>query len=65
MRLAMASIAKLAIVPMQDVLSLGASARMNYPAKATGNWLWRMRDGRLNAHLAARLKDLTETYGRL
>jgi len=64
-RLAMASIAKLAIIPMQDVLSLGASARMNHPAKSTGNWFWRMRDGRLTARLAARVRDLTETYGRL
>lgn len=65
MRVAMSSVARLAIIPMQDVLSLGASARMNYPAKAKGNWFWRMRDGQLNARVAGRLKELTATYGRL
>ncbi len=65
MRVAMSSVARLAILPMQDVLSLGAAARMNYPAKSTGNWFWRMRDGQLSARLAKRLKDLTLTCGRL
>ncbi len=65
MRVAMSSVAKLAIIPMQDVLSLGASARMNYPAKANGNWFWRMRGGRLNGRLAGKLRDLTAAYGRL
>ncbi len=65
MRLAQASVASLAIVPMQDLLGLGAGARMNYPAKTKGNWFWRMRDGRLNARLAARMKHLTEIHGRL
>jgi 4-alpha-glucanotransferase len=64
MRLAMASVAKLAIVPMQDVLGLGSSARMNYPSKARGNWFWRMRDGQLDARLARRLRTLTEIHGR-
>ncbi len=65
MRVAMSSVARLAIVPMQDILSLGASARMNFPAKATGNWFWRMRCGALDARLAARLRDMTAAYGRL
>ena len=65
MRVAMSSVARLAVVPMQDILSLGASARMNYPAKATGNWFWRMRDGQLTARLAGKLRDLTATCGRL
>lgn len=64
-RLAQASVANLAIVPMQDLLGLGAAARMNYPARAKGNWFWRMRDGQLNARLAARLRRLTEIHGRL
>ncbi|MBN1360352.1 MAG: 4-alpha-glucanotransferase [Sedimentisphaerales bacterium] len=64
-RLAQASVANLAIIPMQDLLGLGADARMNYPAKAKGNWFWRMRDGRLTARLAKRLRHLTEIHGRL
>jgi 4-alpha-glucanotransferase len=60
----MRSVAKIAIVPMQDVLGLGAEARMNLPARQEGNWRWRMRPGRIDARLAERLKKLTETYGR-
>ncbi|MCA9184518.1 MAG: 4-alpha-glucanotransferase [Pirellulaceae bacterium] len=33
--------AALAIAPLQDLLNLGAEARMNVPGEAEGNWLWR------------------------
>jgi 4-alpha-glucanotransferase len=36
-----ASTAKMAIVPLQDILGLGTEARMNIPGTATGNWGWR------------------------
>lgn len=65
MRLAMSSVAELAIVPLQDVLSLGTEARMNFPSRPEGNWGWRLRPGELTAKHATRLRDLTETYGRL
>ena len=32
------------VIPMQDILSLGAEARMNVPGTALGNWQWRMRE---------------------
>jgi len=64
MRAALRSVAKIAIVPMQDVLALGAEARMNLPARQDGNWRWRMRPGRTEARLAGRLRKLTWTYGR-
>jgi 4-alpha-glucanotransferase len=64
-RLAMASVARIAIVPMQDLLNLPASARMNSPATSEGNWRWRMRPGKADAKLARRLRDLTATYGRI
>ncbi len=64
MRAALRSVAKVAIIPMQDVLNLGAQARMNLPAGKDGNWQWRMRPGRLDARLAERLRRLTATYGR-
>lgn len=41
-RLAMTSVARASIIPMQDLLGLGAEARMNYPATVGGNWEWRM-----------------------
>ncbi len=64
MRVAMCSVAKIAIIAMQDVLGLGAEARMNTPAGTDGNWQWRMRPGQTTASLARRLKELTALYGR-
>jgi 4-alpha-glucanotransferase len=64
MRVAMASVARVAIIPMQDVLGLGAPARMNLPSKHDGNWRWRMRPGQTTGRLAERLHKLTAAYGR-
>lgn len=61
--LAMASVADIAIVPMQDVLGLGNSARMNLPATKDGNWEWRMREMPPDETLE-RLARLSELYGR-
>jgi 4-alpha-glucanotransferase len=63
-RAAFSSVAALAIIQMQDLLGLGSSARMNIPASEEGNWNWRMPADALNEELAARLKDMTELYGR-
>ncbi len=63
-RLAFASVAALAIVPLQDVLGLGSEARMNVPARMSGNWQWRYRSGDLTPDLARRMANLTTLYGR-
>jgi len=63
-RTLMASAADTVLFPLQDVLGLGSEARMNRPAKESGNWRWRFRREALSAELAARLKRLTELYGR-
>jgi 4-alpha-glucanotransferase len=63
-RMAMASVAKTAIIPMQDMLGLGAEARMNRPAKKKGNWLWCMQKGQATTALAKELKKMVEAYGR-
>lgn len=63
-RLALSSVANQAIIPMQDLLSLGAEAQMNFPSKAEGNWEWRYRPDALTEELCDRLKTLTYTYGR-
>jgi 4-alpha-glucanotransferase len=64
LRLAFASVADLAIVPMQDVLRAGTRSRMNLPGRPDGNWAWRfVRAALTEAHLAG-LKKLAETYGR-
>lgn len=64
MRVALASVASRAVIPLQDVLGLGNSARMNIPGTPAGNWSWRFVPGDLNERLAARLHEMTEIYGR-
>lgn len=57
--------AAVAIVPLQDVLGLGSEARMNTPGTAEGNWGWRVSAGALTPALAARLREVTASAGRL
>lgn len=64
-RLCMMSVAQRVIFPLQDILGLGAEARMNKPATTRGNWQWRMLPQQLNRDLALRLREMVETYGRL
>jgi 4-alpha-glucanotransferase len=59
-----ASVAQIAVVPLQDVLGLGSEARMNVPAKASGNWGWRYAAGDLTDEHAGRLRELAELFGR-
>ncbi|MGM0471775.1 MAG: 4-alpha-glucanotransferase [Bacillota bacterium] len=63
-RAAWSSTAKLAIVPLQDVLALGSGARMNVPGTVGDNWQWRYRSEMLREEHASRLKELTELYYR-
>lgn len=63
-RLALASVANTAITPLQDVLGLGSEARMNVPARESGNWGWRYRAEQLTPELRTRLAQMTEVYGR-
>ena len=63
-RAVLASVAGLALIPLQDVLGKGTEARMNRPGQASGNWTWRAREDELSASVAERLRDLTETYDR-
>ena len=58
------SVAVMSIAPMQDVLSLGGEARMNFPSKLGGNWEWRMGEADMNEPLAGRLKELNYLYRR-
>ena len=63
-RAALSSVADVAIIPLQDVLGLGTQARMNLPASTSGNWAWRYSAQALTDNLSARLKEMTELYGR-
>ncbi|MEO6951569.1 MAG: 4-alpha-glucanotransferase [Polyangia bacterium] len=60
-----ASRADLVITPMQDLLALPSSARMNVPGREHGNWTWRLEPQHLTPPLAQRLFALTKLYGRL
>jgi 4-alpha-glucanotransferase len=64
LRVAWASIAKLAIATAQDLLSLGTWARMNLPGRPGGNWQWRYLPGALDQRVQARLLELTTVFGR-
>ena len=63
-RAVMASVAGVAIVPLQDVLGLGSEARMNLPGTVSGNWKWRYQPGDLTEEIQRQLKSLTATYDR-
>lgn len=58
------SVSDTAVIPLQDLFSLDSSARMNTPGVAAGNWQWRYTADMLTDELAARLKSVTELYGR-
>jgi 4-alpha-glucanotransferase len=64
-RAACASVAALAVVPLQDVLGLGAAARLNTPGTAQGNWSWKMPQGALTHDLAQRYFALNRLYARI
>jgi 4-alpha-glucanotransferase len=61
---ALGSRARLAIVPVQDVLGLGDEARMNRPGESEGNWSWQLERGQLTDEHAARLRALTQKTQR-
>ncbi|NLM31102.1 MAG: 4-alpha-glucanotransferase, partial [Methanomicrobiales archaeon] len=62
--LAMRSVARISIIPMQDILGLGAEARMNYPSTTEGNWEWRMTSAEFEDAPLDHLRRITELCGR-
>jgi len=61
---ALASVAQLAIIPLQDILGLGSEHRTNTPGTVGNNWLWRFQWQQLQAHKAQQLLVLNRRYGR-
>ena len=59
-----ASTANTAIAPFQDILQLGAKARMNIPGTASGNWGWRFYWKQLKSKQKEFLKAITKIYNR-
>jgi 4-alpha-glucanotransferase len=64
-RTAYTSIARTAIIPVQDILGLGSEGRMNCPGAVHDNWSWRLQPGALTSEHAARLRRLAEITGRV
>lgn len=64
-RLALASVAKLAVIPVQDYLGLGVEARINEPSTLGKNWRWRMLSGELTDEVLERCKTMARLYGRV
>ena len=62
--LAMASVARYCVIPMQDYLGLDNTARMNKPSTLGGNWRWRATAEQLSEELCAEILAQTERYGR-
>ena len=52
------------MAPLQDLLNLGAEARMNLPGSVEGNWRWRCTDEMLPTPVVDRLRGLTASSNR-
>lgn len=63
-RTALASVAQLAIIPMQDILGLGKGYRMNTPGTTEGNWTWRFNWTQIQDNLIQDLQQLNKLYNR-
>ena len=63
-RAVLESRAGIAILPLQDVLGLGAGARMNHPGTTAGNWEWRLTRGRPTRADADGLRRMVKACGR-
>ena len=63
--LALRSPANLVVAPLQDLLGLDSSGRMNVPGRPDGNWAWRFEEGALTSVTIERMRKLTEETARL
>ena len=63
-RLAFSSVANIAILPLQDVLGLDETARMNTPASGENNWQWRLLHGQITYENERQLKEWTMLFNR-
>ena len=63
-KLAMSSVSRLCIIPMQDWLGLDGRARINTPSTLGGNWVWRMKKGAFSKTLARNIRRITRLYAR-
>lgn len=64
-RLALMSVANMAIIPIQDILGLNSDAKMNRPGTANGNWRWRLEPRQISKAATRKLRNMTQIYGRI
>ena len=64
-RTALASVSRLAVLPMQDLLELDSRHRMNTPGTTEDNWQWEFEWTQLPVDLAEHLRHLNSVYGRI
>lgn len=64
-RMALQSVAAIAIIPMQDILGLGEEALMNVPGTTQGNWTWRLDSREIPWGSAEELREMNHLFGRL
>jgi 4-alpha-glucanotransferase len=63
--LAQSSVADVAVIPFQDLLVLDGSARMNQPAQAEGNWMWRATAEQMRNLPTGEMAEAASRYGRI
>ncbi len=63
-RAALRSVSGVAVIPMQDLLSLDGNHRMNVPGTVEGNWRWQFSWDQLEEGTLLRLLEMNELYGR-
>lgn len=62
--MAMGSVAKLCVIPMQDYLGLDDRARMNQPSTLGKNWKWRLTKEQFGSEIRGKIRKLAGIYGR-
>ncbi|MFL5788161.1 MAG: 4-alpha-glucanotransferase [Flavisolibacter sp.] len=63
-KMALSSVARTSIIPVQDLLGLDENARMNKPSQAENNWSWRLLPGQLNDQVLSKLNEWTILFNR-
>lgn len=63
-RLALASVADLAVIPIQDYLGTGKNGRINEPSTMGNNWKWRLKQGEVTEDIINTIRELAWLYGR-
>jgi 4-alpha-glucanotransferase len=59
------SCADLCIIPIQDILGLDNSSRINTPSTTGNNWTWRIDKNLLTKEKSEEIRDMISTYCRI